>query len=97
MSEAPAGARPPVPADSLSSEKAQRDKTEQAGTGFGETTYSPSYLVQFEPERAAAQRIVLKYEWRSELCRKGVIDCGPKNRFWPGDREFAPVPRDFRG
>jgi hypothetical protein len=97
MSEAPAAARPPAPAESQSAEKTQRDKTEQAGTGFGETTYSPSYVVQFEPERAAAQRIVLKYEWRSELCRKGVIDCGTKNRFWPGDREFAPVPRDFRG
>jgi hypothetical protein len=97
MSEAPAGARPPAPGFDQSSERTQRNKTEQAGTGFGETTYSPSRQVAFDPEQSAAQRIVLKYEWRSELCRKGVIDCGQENRFWPGDRGFAPIPRDFRG
>jgi len=39
----------------------------------------------------------MKYEWRSELCKKGIINCGPKNRLWPEGHEFAPVPRDFRG
>lgn len=98
MKEAPAaGAVPRVQGESLSADRAERKKNEQAGTGFGETTYSPSRYTQFEPEGSAADRIVLKYEWRSELCKKGIIQCGPKNRHWPDNGEFAPVPREFRG
>ena len=97
MNESPAGAAPSAPAESRSADKAKLQKGEEAGTGFGETTYSPARLVQFEPECASAERIVLKYEWRSELCRKGIIGCGPKNRFWPDDQEFAPIPKDFKG
>ena len=72
-------------------------KDERAGTGFREQIYSPAYVVHFDPEHSIAEKIVLKYEWRSELCRKGIIPCGPKNRFWPDDYEFAPIPKDFRG
>jgi hypothetical protein len=68
----------------------------EAGTGFGETTYSPAREVAFEPERAMAGKVVLKYEWRQELCRKGVVSCVQENRFWPASNGFAPVPRDFR-
>jgi hypothetical protein len=97
MKEAPAAAAPYAPSESHSSDRAERKKSEQAGTGFGETTYSPAYVVQFESECVAADKIVLKYEWRSELCRRGIITCGPKNRFWPDNHEFAPIPRDFKG
>lgn len=98
MREAPdASAAPKAQGESLSSHRAERKKGEQAGTGFGETIYSPSRYVQFEPENTAADKVVMKYEWRSELCKKGVIGCGPKNRFWPESQEFAPVPRDFKG
>ena len=97
MKEAPAGTAPPAPNESRASGQIEKKKGEQAGTGFGETTYSPSYVVQFDPEQTAAEKVVLKYEWRSELCRKGIISCGPKNRFWPDDREFAPIPNEFRG
>lgn len=96
INQAPAGAASPAPMESRSYDTAEK-KSEQAGTGFGETTYSPVRIVNFEPERAAVEKIVLKYEWRSELCRKGIIGCEPKNRFWPDAREFAPIPRDFRG
>lgn len=82
--------------ESRAAGKYKMEEREQAGTGFGETTYSPSYVVQFDPERTIAARIVLKYEWGSELCRKGIISCGPRNRFWPDDLEFAPIPRDFK-
>ncbi|MBN2161204.1 MAG: hypothetical protein JW807_17585 [Spirochaetes bacterium] len=76
------------------SEKAARD--DEAGTGFGETTWSPAYEVPFEPESAVAGRVVLKYEWRSELCRKGIVRCERPNRLWPlSSNGFAPVPRDF--
>jgi len=96
MNEAPAGAAP-APRESRSADRAYQKKGEEAGTGFGETTYSPSQVVHFDPEHLPAEKIVLKYEWRSELCRRGIIPCGPKNRFWPEDQEFAPIPRDFRG
>ena len=97
MREAPAGAAPYAPNESRSTDRAERKKDKEAGTGFGETTYSPAHTVHFEPEHAPAEKIVLKYEWRSELCRKGIIRCGPKNRLWPDDHEFAPIPRDFKG
>ena len=49
-----------------------------------------------KPENSMAGRIVLKYEWRQELCRKGIASCGPANRFWPVSDGFAPIPGDFR-
>jgi hypothetical protein len=97
MKETPAEAAPCAPGKSRSADGAELKKREQAGTGFGETTYSPAYRVHFDPEDRMAEKIVLKYEWRSELCKKGIIPCGPKNRFWPDDYEFAPIPKDFRG
>jgi hypothetical protein len=95
--EAPAAGAPSPSSESRAMGKYKLEESEQAGTGFGETTHSPAHVVQFDPERAIAAKIVLKYEWRSELCRKGIISCGPKNRLWPDDLEFAPIPRDFRG
>lgn len=81
----------------LYSERPDKDKScEQAGTGFGETTFSPVREVPFEPENKIFEKVVLKYEWRAELCRKGIISCGPQNRFWPDTNGFAPIPRDFK-
>jgi len=97
LNEAPAGATAPAPRDSASAHRPEQKKDKEAGTGFGETTYSPAQMVQFDPEPAPADKVILKYEWRSELCRKGIINCGPKNRFWPGDSNFAPIPKDFNG
>jgi hypothetical protein len=98
MKETPAaGAAPRSSGERLSADRDESKKSEQAGTGFGETTYSPSRYVQFEPESQAVDRVVMKYEWRPELCKKGVINCRPKNRLWPEGQEFAPFPRDFRG
>ena len=97
MKDAPAGGAPCAPAEGRSAEGSELKKDERAGTGFGEQIYSPAYVVHFDPEHSTAEKIVLKYEWRSELCRKGIIPCGPKNRFWPDDYEFAPIPKDFRG
>jgi hypothetical protein len=91
------GAGSPAPAETHSADRHEKKKSEQAGTGFGETTYSPVRIVHFEAEPRVAEKIVLKYEWRTELCRKGVIACEPKNRLWPGDGGFAPAPRDFHG
>ena len=95
--EAPSAGAPSASGESRATSKHKLEEREQAGTGFGETTYSPATMVQFDPEHTIASKIVLKYEWRSELCRKGIISCGPKNRFWPDDLEFAPIPKDFKG
>jgi hypothetical protein len=95
--EAPAGAAPQAPTEKRSYDRAEKGKSEQAGTGFGETTYSPARRVHFETENFIAEKIVLKYEWRQELCKKGIIGCGPRNRLWPDGNGFAPIPKDFRG
>lgn len=71
----------------------------QPGTGFGESEWSPSVRVDFEPERRPFSRTFLKYEWRKTLCRKGLMDCRkapPANRFWPeSDDEYAPHPPGY--
>jgi hypothetical protein len=67
---------------------------ESAGTGYGREEYSPVRTVEFEPERAAAEKVYVKYEWRETLCRKGIIACGkplPPNRMW-GEDGYAPPP-----
>jgi hypothetical protein len=68
---------------------------ESAGTGFGRQERSPARLVAFDPENAAAEKVLLKYEWRSTLCRQGIVRCEtsrpPRNRLWD-DGEFAPPP-----
>ncbi len=95
MRDAPAAAAPQGRRESSAAGKLEK-KGEEAGTGFGETTYSLARVVHFDPEQGPAEKIVLKYEWRSELCKKGIIPCGPKNRLWPDDWDFAPIPKDFR-
>ncbi len=72
---------------------------ESAGTGFGETEWSPAHKVHFKARKKPTTKKFIKYEWRRTLCRKGIIEhCGyrdhePDNRFWPDDDdEFAPYP-----
>jgi hypothetical protein len=69
---------------------------DRAATGFGDAQYSSVVTVEFEPERTAVQRTLVKYEWREELCRKGLIRCGqePGNRLWD-DEGFAPYPPGY--
>ncbi len=69
------------------------------GTGFGETTYSPSYSVNFDPLPDPIEKVFLKYEWRETLCAKRILpDCRRStvdtddNRFWPADSGYAPPP-----
>ncbi|WP_419621497.1 hypothetical protein [Thiolapillus sp.] len=86
-----------------SSEAADRDS---AGTGFGESAWSPSHKVRFKARKKPMFRKFIKYEWRRTLCRKGIIprcrdyyDDEPGNRFWPPDDwddEYAPYPWSLR-
>ena len=74
---------------------------ESAGTGYGRDEYSPSRIVAFEPERQAAETLYLKYEWRSTLCKMGVIACArpfhrPNNRLWDNEGYALPPPMSFR-
>jgi hypothetical protein len=90
-----AGAAPKRSAKSM-----DRAKEESAGTGFGESVYSPVKRVEFEPITVAAQKVLIKYEWRSTLCKKGLISCEPGrkgegNRLWD-DNGYAPYPPDRR-
>jgi hypothetical protein len=69
---------------------------ESAGTGYGEEEYSPSYRVEFEPEKKAIESILIKYEWRKTLCHMNIINCGvafeySHNRIWENDG-YAPAP-----
>ncbi len=84
-----------VPRSEQRAAPSAKSEEESAGTGFGREEHSPARLVAFEPEAAPAQKVFLKYEWRSTLCRVGIISCGkirpPRNRLWDDD-DFAPPP-----
>ncbi|PIE83041.1 MAG: hypothetical protein CSA09_03870 [Candidatus Contendobacter odensis] len=74
----------------------------EPGTGFGESEWSPSRRVEFEPEDRPVARYFLKYVWRNKLCRKGIIRCDKgwrgyrRNRFWDEDDDYAPPPYENR-
>jgi hypothetical protein len=71
----------------------KRYEGESAGTGFGDGRYSPIVRVDFEPERIAYEKILVKYEWRDVLCKKGLIKCWQEedNRLWD-EYGYAPFP-----
>ena len=72
-------------------------KGDAAGTGFGDEKYSPVVKVHFEPESIPFEKILVKYEWRDTLCRKGLLKCLPEegNRLWDED-EYAPYPPEAK-
>ncbi len=86
MAAAPAMAPAPAPA------------AREAGTGYGESTWSPSHSVDFDPAGSPMEKLFLKYEWRETLCQKHILpECRvppppPHNRFWPDNGGFAPPP-----
>ena len=68
----------------------------EPGTGYGESEWSPSRQVEFEPLPQPFAQYFLKYTWRDTLCL-GVIDCDggrrpSRNRFWKEDDDYAPPP-----
>jgi len=72
----------------------------EPGTGFGESEWSPSKRVHFDPAERPVAKHFVKYEWRKDLCRKGIIECHdrrppPSNRFWSDDG-YAPFPPGYR-
>ncbi len=97
--------RDAAPAARAGSGEMMKEKTfrseqalESAGTGYGRDEYSPSQLVAFEPEKRAVETVYLKYEWRSILCKLGVLNCSklsrrPHNRLWDNNGYAPPPPR----
>lgn len=85
--------------NSLRSKKSSRhapSASADAGTGFGREEYSPTIKVHFKPKYRPVSKHFYKYEWRSSLCKRGVIQCydsprKPQNRFWP-EESYAPYP-----
>ena len=90
----PAAPAPSLEGDSQGKSKALMDKS--AGTGFGNSQYSPTVQVAFEPESIPMLKTLLKYEWRETLCRKGLLSCGKEtgNRLWDPDG-YAPYPPGY--
>jgi hypothetical protein len=83
-----------APPRAMQRDVSSKSEAESAGTGFGRQEHSPARVVAFEPEGAAAEKVYIKYEWRSTLCRQGVVRCEPsrpRNRLWD-DGDFAPPP-----
>jgi hypothetical protein len=88
--------RAPIPGAESKGALNSRENSDSAGTGYGREEYSPVRVVEFEPEKNAAEKIFIKYEWRQTLCRLGVVSCHrplprPYNRMWEDDG-YAPPP-----
>jgi len=85
---------PPAGSRGKSDSKSYGD--ESAGTGFGDGRYSPVVRVNFEPERIAHEKILVKYEWRDVLCKKGLLKCWHEedNRLWD-EYGYAPFPPGY--
>lgn len=82
-----------APAPQREAKSTQKD---EAGTGFGNEHYAPVVRVEFEPEHVPVEKFLIKYEWREELCNKGILQCRPeaRNRLWDRD-EYAPYPPKY--
>jgi hypothetical protein len=72
-------------------ESARRD--ESPGTGYGDRRIDRAVQVDFVAQSNPDSRHFIKYEWRETLCRKHLLECGEKNRFWDESTlGFAPPP-----
>ncbi|MBM9606767.1 hypothetical protein [Desulfopila inferna] len=87
--------------DTLPDGPSRRNFQKGPGTGIGESEWSPSREVVFEPEKNPAFKEFIKYEYISTLCKKGIASCrdyrdrDKGNRFWPDHERkygFAPFP-----
>lgn len=90
--------------DSNAPSASRRYFNESTGTGFGREEYSPTVNVRFVANHQASNKYFYKYEWRSTLCKRGIIRCNNRpnnprnnNRFWPNDNSgYAPYPPDYQ-
>ena len=93
--ERSAGAAAPAASAGDKYEPSRRSKS--AGTGYGDRRIDRAYEVEFTAQSNVDSRHFIKYEWRETLCRKNLLDCGEKNRFWDESTlGFAPPPPRWR-
>jgi hypothetical protein len=77
------------------------EKDGYAATGIGERTSNPVQWVRFEEDPSPAARIALRYEFRRELVRLGVLsrggdDLSSREHATGFSREYAPDPDRHR-
>jgi hypothetical protein len=86
----------PPSTKSLSSAPAPNADDAFAATGIGEATEFPVEWVAFEAEASPAARIALRYEFRAELVRLGVLprdeELFARDRAHGFEHEYAPDP-----
>ena len=95
FSEAESGRAAGAPATSAgSADSAKAGRRDQSpGTGYGDRRVDQAVRVEFEAQSNPHSRHFIKYEWRETLCRKQLLECGEKNRFWDESvLGFAPPP-----
>ena len=95
--EAGASGRLESPAPSAPSAQGKARSAENfAATGIGEKTDFPVQWAAFEEDRAPAARIALRYEFRPELVRLGVLPRGEdlyaRDRAHGFEHDYAPDP-----
>jgi hypothetical protein len=85
-----AGAAAPA---ARATEKSDARRDEAPGTGYGDRRVDHAVQVEFVAQSNPDSRHFIKYEWRETLCRKHLLECGEKNRFWDESTlGFAPPP-----
>jgi hypothetical protein len=62
-----------APKSAPNESRARKDADEYAATGIGQATDHPVQWVAFEAESSPASRIAIRYEFRTELVRLGVL------------------------
>lgn len=91
-----ADAPPPPVSSAGAAEKSAAGRArrgDSAGTGYGERRFDHVVEVDFVAQSDPDSRHFIKYEWRETLCRKHLLECGEKNRFWDESTlGFAPPP-----
>jgi hypothetical protein len=91
-----AGAREGAPPSSKSTAQPSRADDAFAATGIGDATEFPVEWVAFEAESSPAARIALRYEFRNELVRLGVLprqdELYARDRARGFEHEYAPDP-----
>jgi hypothetical protein len=103
-SEAPLSAQAPAPSgDVIAKDRAvtpQKESDRFAATGIGERTSFPVEWINFDEDPRPAARVALRYEYRRELVRLGVLprgdDLAARERARGFEPEYAPDPGRHR-
>ena len=81
--------------DAVEQGKAEGARRSYPGTGWGAREWDRAVVVAFDPEPVPSERVTLRYEYRSELARLGVLPrpWADRDRLRERDGGFAKPPR----